>query len=184
MANKAKKKPVKAKRQRTRRRTTRSAAKYIAPKSMQFGQFAEGWIPYMHKMTFEPIPATSSLGVGSRLNTFVPFLQEQRQPQAAPVTLRDVQTQAGTVDRKTGFPNPLEYELAGLGDPMELDIAREAVGAFVARRPDLLPGGRYIPSKVTKKRARDLFNLLGIDSKGLTDPQFADFLMDTGIWQS
>tara|TARA_B110000902_G_C14047240_1_gene490236 strand:- start:144 stop:698 length:555 start_codon:yes stop_codon:yes gene_type:complete len=89
------KKPKKPKKPIKRRRPKQQQVNtYIAPKSLQYGQFAEGWIPYMHKMTFEPIPSNSTFA-----STTKPFLQEQRQPIAP--TLRDMQAQASPVSKST-----------------------------------------------------------------------------------
>ena len=148
MANKVKKKPVKAKRRRTRRRTTPKTTdiyKYIAPKSMQFGQFAEGWIPYMHKMTFEPIPVGTTTGLYStqvyRPATEVTAIQQQ-QP-----TLRDLQQ----MDNETG---PL-FESS-----MEIDIARSTLQDIIDRNPQAFPSLTSRLSRPNNKMLQRFFKQL------------------------
>ena len=130
MANKVKKKPVKTKtktktkRRRTRRRTTQNTtdiSNLILPKSMQF---AEGFIPYIQKLSFQPLPVGTTTGLYSsqvyRPATEVTAIQQQ-QP-----TLRDLQQ----MDNETG---PL-FESS-----MEIDIARSTLQDIIDRNPQAFP---------------------------------------------
>ena len=154
MANKAKKKPVKAKRRRTRRRTTPKTTdiyKYIAPKSMQFGQFAEGWIPYMHKMTFEPIPVGTTNGLYSTQSYSGQTALQKQQPTLRDLQQKDSVPSGGQMDAETG---PF------LESSMEIDIARSTLLDIIDRNPQAFPSTFFSGTTPNNKMLQRFFKQL------------------------